>query len=68
LIKNKIIVKYDSGGSIGKRYARFDEIGTPYCITVDHDTLEDGKVTIRKRDTTEQEYCKTEDIVEKLKV
>tara|TARA_Y100000310_G_scaffold222835_1_gene224618 strand:+ start:39607 stop:41088 length:1482 start_codon:yes stop_codon:yes gene_type:complete len=68
LIKNKIMTKYDTGGSIGKRYARFDEIGTPYCITVDHDTLEDGKVTIRKRDSMEQEYCKVDDLVKKLKV
>ena len=45
---------YDETGSIGKRYRREDEIGTPYCITVDFDTLEDNKVTIRDRDTMEQ--------------
>ena len=45
---------YDEAGSIGKRYRREDEIGTPYCITVDFDTLEDNKVTIRDRDTMEQ--------------
>ncbi|MGA1822120.1 MAG: glycine--tRNA ligase [Thermoplasmatota archaeon] len=45
---------YDSSGSIGRRYARMDEIGTPYCITVDHDTREDDKVTIRDRDTGKQ--------------
>ena len=47
-------VDYDEAGSIGKRYRRQDEIGTPYCITVDFDTLEDNQVTIRDRDTMEQ--------------
>lgn len=47
-------VDYDEAGSIGKRYRRQDEIGTPYCITVDFDTLEDNKVTVRDRDTMEQ--------------
>ena len=45
---------YDETGSIGKRYRREDEIGTPYCVTVDFDTLEDNQVTIRDRDTMEQ--------------
>ena len=45
---------YDEAGSIGKRYRSEDEIGTPYCITVDFDTLEDNTVTIRDRDTMEQ--------------
>ena len=44
-----------SGGSIGKRYRRQDEAGTPFGITVDHDTLEDNTVTIRDRDTMSQE-------------
>ncbi len=47
--------QYDDTGSIGKRYRRQDEIGTPYCVTVDFDTLEDGTVTIRHRDSMEQE-------------
>jgi glycine--tRNA ligase len=47
-------VDYDEAGSIGKRYRRQDEIGTPYCITVDFDTLEDNQVTVRDRDTMEQ--------------
>ena len=47
--------RYDEKDSIGKRYRRQDAIGTPYCITVDHDTLEDGTVTLRSRDTMEQE-------------
>ena len=49
-----IISMYDSSGSIGRRYARADEIGVPFCITVDHQSLEDNTVTIRDRDTGEQ--------------
>jgi glycyl-tRNA synthetase len=47
-------VVYDETGSIGKRYARMDESGTPFSITVDHDTIADGTVTVRDRDTTAQ--------------
>jgi len=47
-------VDYDESGSIGKRYRRQDEIGTPFCITVDFDSLEDNSVTIRDRDTMAQ--------------
>jgi len=54
LKQNDIVSTYDKSGSIGKRYARADEIGTPYCITVDHNSLETGIVTIRDRDTTSQ--------------
>ena len=46
---------YDDAGSIGKRYRRQDAIGTPYCVTVDHQTLEDNCVTLRNRDTMQQE-------------
>lgn len=48
-------VMYDDNGNIGKRYRRQDEIGTPYCVTIDFDTLEDDTVTVRSRDTTKQE-------------
>ena len=54
LLKAGINAKYDEKNSIGKRYAKHDEIGTPYCITVDYDSLNDGQVTLRDRDTTEQ--------------
>jgi len=57
---------YDDSGSIGRRYARMDEIGTPYCITVDFDTLEDDTVTIRYRDSKEQERVKIDDLKKKL--
>ncbi len=53
---------YDEAGSIGKRYRRQDEIGTPYCVTIDFDTLEDGSVTVRDRDTMEQVRIKIEDL------
>ena len=53
-LSKKFMCDYDEAGSIGKRYRREDEIGTPYCITVDFDTLEDNCVTIRDRDTMEQ--------------
>jgi len=59
-------VKYDDSGAIGRRYRRQDEIGTPYCVTVDHETLEDGTVTIRDRDSTEQERVEIDDLEEKL--
>ncbi len=49
------VVEYDQSGAIGKRYRRHDEIGTPVCVTVDYDTLEDGTVTVRDRDTMAQE-------------
>jgi len=54
-LKSKWMVQYDETGSIGRRYRRQDEIGTPYCITVDFETLEDKAVTVRDRDTMEQE-------------
>jgi len=47
-------VMWDDNGNIGKRYRRQDEIGTPYCVVIDFETLEDGAVTIRERDTTDQ--------------
>ncbi len=53
---------YDITGSIGKRYRRQDEIGTPYCVTVDFDTLEDETVTIRDRDTMEQIRLKIDEL------
>ncbi len=53
-LRKQFKVFYDEGGSIGRRYRRQDEIGTPYCITVDSQTLEDGTVTIRERDSMEQ--------------
>ena len=57
---------YDDTGGIGKLYARQDEIGTPFCVTVDHQSLEDEAVTVRDRDTWEQERVKVSDLAEHL--
>ncbi|HLD20006.1 MAG TPA: glycine--tRNA ligase, partial [Patescibacteria group bacterium] len=54
-LRKQWVVQYDESGSIGRRYRRQDEIGTPFCITVDFDSVEDKKVTVRHRDTMEQE-------------
>ena len=67
LHKAGLNVSYDEQQSIGKRYARHDEIGTPYCITVDGDTLRDETVTIRDRNTTKQDRIKIADAVATVK-
>ena len=61
-LSKKFSVTYDEAGSIGKRYRRQDEIGTPYCVTIDFDTLEDGTVTIRDRDSMQQERIPMDEI------
>ncbi len=61
-LSKKFMCDYDEAGSIGKRYRREDEIGTPYCITIDFDTLEDDSVTIRDRDTMEQIRLKIDEV------
>jgi glycyl-tRNA synthetase len=58
---------YDDTGGIGKLYARQDEIGTPFCVTVDHQTLEDHAVTVRDRDTWEQERIRVDSLAEYLR-
>ncbi len=65
-LSKKFNVDFDDAGSIGKRYRREDEIGTPYCITVDFETEQDGCVTVRDRDTMEQERVKIDDLVHYL--
>ena len=55
-------VAYDEAGSIGRRYARMDEIGTPFCVTIDHQTLQDGTLTIRERDSTQQKRISQETV------
>jgi len=64
---HKLVVYYDDSGTIGRRYARMDEIGTPFCITVDHQTIEDDTVTVRDRDTTKQIRLKISDLPKYLK-
>lgn len=63
VLSEKIVCEYDETGSIGKRYARMDEIGTPWCVTVDFDTQEDGCVTVRDRDSGEQERVPIDQLV-----
>ena len=57
---NKVV--WDNRGNIGKRYRYQDEIGTPYCITIDYETLENDTVTVRDRDSMKQERVKIEDL------
>jgi glycyl-tRNA synthetase len=59
---NTWMTQYDETGSIGKRYRRQDEIGTPYCVTIDFDSLEDKKVTVRDRDTMQQDRVAIEEL------
>ena len=66
-LKQSFMVNWDDIGNIGKRYRRQDEIGTPFCVTVDFETLEDDTVTVRDRDTMKQERMKVEDLAEYFK-
>ena len=61
-LKYDFNVVYDEKDSIGKRYRRQDAVGTPFCVTVDHQTLEDGTVTVRHRDTMQQERVAIDDL------
>lgn len=65
-LRRHFMVDYDDAGSIGKRYRRQDEIGTPFCITYDFDSAEDGCVTIRDRDTMEQQRVSIDSLVDFL--
>ena len=66
-LKEDFVTDYDQSGTIGKRYRRQDEVGTPFCITVDHDTKEDGTVTIRFRDSMEQVRVHRNDLVQRIR-
>ena len=61
-LKEKISCEYDDKGSIGRRYRRQDEIGTPFCVTVDGETKKNNSVTIRQRDTGRQKRIKIKDL------
>ena len=67
MLKSEFVCEYDEAGSIGKRYARADEVGIPLCITIDYSTLEDDSVTIRDRDTTKQVRVKIKELPEAAK-
>jgi glycyl-tRNA synthetase len=62
-LRRALVAEYDNSGQIGRRYRRQDEIGTPLCVTVDFESLEDKAVTIRQRDTMEQTRVPIEDLV-----
>ena len=64
MLSRHFMVEFDDAGSIGKRYRRQDEIGTPFCITYDFDSVEDGCVTVRDRDTMAQERIAIDKLVE----
>jgi glycyl-tRNA synthetase len=65
-LRTRMPAEYDSGGSIGKRYRRQDEIGTPWGVTVDGQTLEDRTVTLRDRDSLEQSRVAIDDLAAEL--
>lgn len=65
-LKKDFRSEFDDNGNVGKRYRRQDEIGTPYCVTIDFDTLTDGTVTVRDRDTMKQERVKIDSLKEYL--
>lgn len=67
LLLNHFIVEYDESGNIGKRYRRADAIGTPYCVTIDHQTEEDGTVTVRERDSMQQIRVSIDELTEYFK-
>ena len=60
------VAQFDKGGSIGKRYRRQDEVGTPFCVTIDYTTLEDSTVTIRDRDSMAQVRVDKDSLIETL--
>lgn len=66
LLRDAFVVVYDDSGAIGKRYRRQDEIGTPSCVTIDYDTLQDNAVTIRDRDTMEQKRVPVSELAQHL--
>jgi glycyl-tRNA synthetase len=63
LVKRGWMCDFDDAGSIGRRYRRQDEVGTPFCVTVDFDTLEDRQVTVRERDSMTQDRIPLENLV-----
>jgi glycyl-tRNA synthetase len=65
-VRARMFAEFDEGGSIGKRYRRQDEVGTPWCITIDGETLENGTVTLRDRDSLEQTRVPAEEIADEL--
>ncbi len=65
-LRERVQAEYDEGGSIGKRYRRQDEIGTPFCVTIDHQSVEDGTVTVRDRDSLSQERLPIDGLADEI--
>jgi glycyl-tRNA synthetase len=65
-VRARVQAEYDGGGAIGRRYRRQDEIGTPFCLTIDHQSLEDRTVTLRDRDSLAQERLPIEGVGEEI--
>jgi glycyl-tRNA synthetase len=65
-LRSHVNAEYDEGGHIGKRYRRQDEIGTPLAVTIDHQTLDDGTVTLRDRDTLAQDRVAADELVQRV--
>jgi glycyl-tRNA synthetase len=65
-VRGLVQAEYDEGGSIGKRYRRHDEIGTPFCVTIDHESMQEGTVTVRDRDSLAQERLPVEGLAQEL--
>ena len=66
LLIKEFVCDYDTSGQIGKRYRRQDAIGTPFCVTIDFDTLEDKMVTVRERDSMQQTRIKIDELIDYL--
>jgi glycyl-tRNA synthetase len=67
LVKPEWMTQYDDAGAIGRRYRRQDEVGTPFCVTVDFESLEDRHVTVRERDTMTQDRIPIDTVVAYLR-
>ena len=65
-LRQRVNAEYDEGGSIGKRYRRQDEIGTPFAVTIDHQTMEDGTVTLRERDSLAQDRIAADQLADEI--
>jgi glycyl-tRNA synthetase len=65
-LRGRMQAEYDEGGSIGRRYRRQDEIGTPFCVTIDHESVSEGTVTLRARDSGEQQRLPVEGLADVL--
>ena len=63
LIQERYTCEYDTAGAIGRRYRRADEVGTPFCITVDFDSMDDHSVTVRHRDSMRQERIHVDELM-----